>query len=151
MYYIKRKTKKVKEKSPRERKPSVASLTKKLDKVFSQFIRLRDSQPFGYKAFRCISCGQVKPFDQMDCGHFISRVHMSTRFDENNCHGECKACNRFRADHMIYYQANLVRKIGQDKVDILIAKGHQSRKYSPFELEVLIKYYTERVNEMKNG
>lgn len=70
----------------------MASLTKKLDAIFSQFIRLRDSQPFGYRAFRCISCGQVKPFDQMDCGHFISRTHMSTRFDENNCHGECRAC-----------------------------------------------------------
>ena len=115
------------------------------------YIRLRDSKPFGYKAFRCISCGQVKPFDQMDCGHFVSRVHMATRFDEDNCHGECRACNRFSADHMLYYQSNLVRKIGADRVDLLIAKGHGTRKYSAFELEVLIKYYTEKVKEMKDG
>lgn len=144
MYYLKKK-----KTTTKTKKPTVSSLTKKLDKVFSEFIRLRDSQPFGYRAFRCISCGQVKPYEQMDCGHFISRTHMSTRFDELNCNGECRACNRFSADHMIYYQANLVRKIGQDKVDLLIAKGHQTRKYSPFELEVLIKYYTERVKEMK--
>ena len=144
MYYLKKK-------KPKAKKPSVSTLVKKLDRVFSEYIRLRDSQPFGYRAFRCISCGQVKPFDQMDCGHFISRVNMSTRFDEDNCHGECRACNRFSADHIIYYQANLVKKIGKDRVDLLIAKGHGTHKYSPFELEILIKHYTAKVNEMKNG
>ena len=92
MYYLNRKPKKAKEKAPRANKPSVASLVRKLDKEFSLFIRLRDSRPFGYKAFRCISCGQIKPFEQMDCGHFIGRTHMSTRFDDANCHGECRNC-----------------------------------------------------------
>ena len=131
------------------RKPSVAALTRKLDRIFSEYIRLRDSKPFGYKYFRCISCGQVKPFEQMDCGHFIGRTHMSTRFDEQNCHGECRYCNRMSADHMIYYQRNLEVKIGRDKVEMLIARGKQTKKWSAWELEVLIKYYTERVKEMK--
>lgn len=74
------------------------NLKEKLDKVFSMFIRLRDTMPNGY--FRCISCGQIKPFEQADCGHFHSRRHLSTRFDEDNAHAECRACNRFSADHL---------------------------------------------------
>lgn len=95
MYYLKKKKKEKKEvlfpKSTTKKK-STATLIRKLDEVFSMYIRLRDSQAFGYRAFRCISCGQVKPFDQMDCGHFIGRTHMATRFDEENCHGECRNC-----------------------------------------------------------
>ena len=91
MYYLKRKPHKPKA-GVKPKKPSTASLVRKLDKVFSLYIRLRDSKPFGGKYFRCISCGQVKPFDQMDCGHFIGRMHMATRFDELNAHGECRNC-----------------------------------------------------------
>ena len=93
MYYLKKKKKERKEVLfPEEKKKSTATLIRKLDEVFSMYIRLRDSQAFGHRAFRCISCGQVKPFDQMDCGHFVGRTHMATRFDEDNCHGECRNC-----------------------------------------------------------
>ena len=144
MYYLKRKPKK-------GGRPSTAALVRKLDKVFSEFIRRRDSRPYGYRYFRCISCGQIKPFEQMDCGHFIGRTRMATRFDEENCHGECRSCNRFSADHMIYYQRNLERLIGRDRLDLLVAKGNRTRKWSAFELETLIRYYTARVEEMRAG
>ena len=52
-------------------------LKAKLDKEFSLFIRLRDCMPNGF--FRCISCGQIKPFTQADCGHYFSRTHLATR------------------------------------------------------------------------
>lgn len=64
----------------------------KLDQVFSLYIRMRDSREFGYRAFRCISCGDVKPFEQMDCGHFVSRNAMAIRWNEQNCNGECASC-----------------------------------------------------------
>ena len=86
MYYLKKK----KTDKPKKRQASQATLVKKLDKVFSQYIRLRDAFPNG--TFRCISCGKIKPFDQSDCGHYHSRRHMSTRFDEENCNSECRYC-----------------------------------------------------------
>ena len=146
--YHKRKPHKPKE-GVKERKPSTASLVRKLDRIFSEYVRLRDSKPFGYKYFRCISCGQIKPFEQADAGHFIGRTHMATRFDEQNVWCECRSCNRFSSDHMIYYQRNLEQRIGKDKVDLLIARGRQTKKWSAFELELLIKHYTERIKEMK--
>lgn len=144
MYYLKKK------KTTKKKVPALSSYVKKLDRVFSLYIRLRDSRPFGYKACRCISCGQVKPFDQIDCGHFIGRTHMATRFDEENCHGECKGCNRFSADHMIYYQRNLEAKIGRERLDMLLARGHMMKKWTAWELEILTRHYEEEIAKMKN-
>ena len=152
MYYLKKKSKPKKEVTfPKSmvKKPSVQTLVRKLDTVFSEYIRLRDSKPFGYRVAVCISCGQVKPYDQMDCGHFIGRTHMATRFDELNCHCECRSCNRFSADHMIYYQRNLENKIGKEKLDMLIARGHSTKKWTAWELEILISHYKEEVKRMK--
>lgn len=147
-YYIRRPTKGKPQASKRKRTKSTHTLIAKLDKVFSLFIRLRDSREFKYRAFRCISCGQVKPFEQADCGHFYSRRHMATRFDEENCHAECRACNRFSADHLIAYRENLIRKIGTQHYDLLTMRHAGMRKWSAFELERLIAYYTVLVEKM---
>lgn len=146
-------TKKKKEKKmPLFEKASVKirkkpNLVDKLDRVFSQFIRLRDTMPNGY--FRCISCGEVKPFAKADCGHFFSRSHMSTRYDEDNSHAECSYCNRMKSDHIIGYQVNLIRKIGQKRYDRLCWKHSQTKHYADYELEDLIKTYREKVKRLK--
>lgn len=111
----------------------------KLDKEFSLYIRLRDAFPGGMT--RCISCNQIKPFEKIDCGHFYSRSHLATRFDEDNCHGECSYCNRFKSDHLLGYRENLIKKIGQTRVDLLAFKKDQISKISDFEYKQLIKYY----------
>jgi len=64
----------------------------KVDKVFSLYIRLRDSRPWHFMKFRCISCGDVKDFDQMDAGHFVSRNAMAIRWNADNVSGECRRC-----------------------------------------------------------
>lgn len=146
-YYIKRTKSKKKDKPlPLFDKAGITvkkkpDLKAKLDKVFSLYIRLRDSKPFNYRFFKCISCGEIKPFEQADCGHFHSRRHLSTRFDEDNAHAECRACNRFSADHLINYEKNLIAKIGQQKFDLLKVKAANTSKISDFDYEQLIKYY----------
>ena len=142
MYYLRRKKKKDKplplfDKAvvKIKKKPDLKAL---LDKEFSLFIRLRDSSG-GY--FKCISCGQIKPFEQADCGHYINRQHMSTRFDEMNCNAQCRKCNRFMEGNMSGYRRGLVAKYGEQRVLLLESKKNQTRKYSDFEYEQLIKYY----------
>lgn len=154
MYYLRKK-------KPKKKEPDALPLfdqagvkvsrktdyVKKLDKIFSLYIRLRDTLPGGLTP--CISCGQYKRFDKMDCGHYYSRRHMATRFDEDNCHAECSQCNRFRADHLIGYRENLLRKIGQQRFDKLAWKASQTRHWTDFELKELIKYYQEKIKEIK--
>lgn len=134
-YYMSRKP----SKGGKRKRSSAAGSVAKADRQFSRFIRLRDAIPGG--AFKCISCGQYKRIEQADCGHFHSRKHMATRFDERNAHAECRACNRFSADHLIKYQENLIRLIGQEEFDKLNIRAKGIKQWPETDLKELAKYY----------
>ena len=143
-YYMKKR----KETGTKRKAPSMSTLVDRLDNVFSKYIRLRDAMPSG--TFRCISCGKIKPIEQADAGHYHSRRHMSTRFDEDNVNAECRFCNRFSADHIIGYRENLIKKIGEQRFLLLEFKAHETHKWSAFELEQLTKYYRALANKLQH-
>lgn len=118
----------------------------KLDRVFSQYIRLRDMMTGGY--FRCISCGKLLPIKDADCGHYINRKHMSTRFSEVNCNAQCKSCNRFDEGNIQGYRRGLVAKYGEEKVLLLEAQKYEVRKYSDFEYDALIEHYQKEIKKI---
>ena len=120
-------------------------LRAKLDKVFSEYIRKRDTRN---GVFKCISCGRILLYEQADCGHYINRKHMATRFDEMNCNAQCRSCNRFDEGNIQGYRRGLVAIYGEQKVTLLEAKKHNFRKYSDFEYEVLIKHYKEEIKKL---
>lgn len=143
MYYLKKK----KSNKPKKRQTSQAILVKKLDKVFSQYIRLRDSDTNGY--CRCISCGKIHYWKEIQNGHYMSRRYLSTRFDEMNCNAQCVACNIFNQGNIQMYRQNLIKKISEKNVDYLEYKAKSiTVHYSAFELEQLIKYYTALVKKL---
>ena len=119
------------------------SLKNKLDAVFSEFIRLRDG------TFVCISCGRLLPYDQADCGHYINRKHMSTRFSEKNCNAQCRSCNRFDEGNIQGYRRGLVAKYGESVVLMLEASKNQINKLSEFEYKAMIDHYRKEVKRLK--
>ena len=135
----KKKTTDLKKKSP--------NLKNKLDTVFSRFIRLRDARKDG--TFQCISCGRILPLDQADCGHYITRQHMSTRFSEKNCNAQCRSCNRFDEGNMQGYRRGLILKYGEPAVLLLESMKNQTNKISDFEYSTMIKYYQGEVKRLK--
>jgi 5-methylcytosine-specific restriction endonuclease McrA len=116
----------------------------KLDNVFSEFIRKRDCAPYG----RCISCGKVITYDTADCGHYINRKHMATRYDENNCNAQCRSCNRFDEGNLQGYRRGLINKYGEKITDNLEIKKHNISKLSEAELDILIAYYKTKIKEL---
>ena len=147
-YWMKKKKKKATEDSlfPTEKKKRKPDLVKKLDKVFALYIRLRDVMPNGYG--KCISCGRIKSFKELDCGHFHGRTHMATRFEEDNAHAECIACNRMSSDHLIKYRENLIDKIGIGRYDRLNLLRHSVKHWLDCELQEKIDYYTNEVKRL---
>lgn len=123
-------------------------LIKRLDKVFALYIRLRDCMPNGFG--RCISCGKIKPYRELDCGHFFGRANMATRFDEDNCSAECQGCNRASSDHLIYYQENLIRKIGVARFSTLRECAHSIKKWDDDDLTKMISHYTNEVRRLSH-
>ncbi len=165
MYYLKKKKPK-----KNTAKSELRKWITKLDRVMSLYIRMRDSQEYHFKYFRCISCGRVLTVDQADCGHYMSRANMSTRFDTANMNAECRKCNRFDASHLVGYRRNLIAKLGkrswmqkhpgtppnlseikrlgEQQVDLLEIKAHQTKKWSVFELQQLYIYYANEIKRM---
>lgn len=113
-----------------------------LDKVFQFYIRLRDSRPDG--RCQCISCSRIVPFEKIQAGHYRSRKNFSTRWSELNVHGECFSCNCMEGDHLINYRKNLIKKIGESKVNWLDAYCNETYKWSDFELVIMIKDYSKK-------
>ncbi len=129
---------------------SRSTLMRRADAAFSLFIRTRDSQQYNARYFRCISCGRILPIGMADNGHYVNRQHMSLRFSEQNCHAQCRHCNRFMEGNMQDYRKGLVEKIGEQKVELLEAQKHISTKISNFELALLAKHYMEETAKFEH-
>lgn len=109
----------------------------KLDSLFSTFIRRRDCTPY----VQCISCGKIITFETSDCGHYINRKHMATRYDEKNCNAQCRACNRFDEGNMQGYRKGLIKKFGELAVEMLEIKKFNVCPMNDFEIKILIEHY----------
>ena len=130
----------------KQKKDDRSSLVTHLDIVFSLYIRLRDAMEGG--RCKCISCGAMFPFEQIQAGQYFSRRLMSTRWDEQNVNGECWRCNCHDPSHLDGYKARLLIKIGEESYDALCARAHEARKWSGDELRDLIKHYTAEARRL---
>ena len=122
------------------------TLISRLDKVFSKYIRLRDTDENGY--FKCPTCGKIKDYGQADCSHYWSRSHYSTRWDEENCCVECKHCNRFDSSHLHELGKYLRKKLGDRNFELLEFRHYQTEKLDNFKLAEKIKYFQKKVVEL---
>ena len=121
----------------------MANLTE-LDKVFSLYIRKRDSVG---GVGRCISCGKIILAKYNHCGHFINRRHLSTRFDEQNCNLQCVSCNSFDEGNFEGYRAGLIKKYGEGTPEKLYIKKFNECHLSQTEINILTKYYKTKLKE----
>ena len=124
-------------------------LKHKLDAVFSKYVRLRDSNSDGIG--RCITCGRLGHWKRMDCGHFMKRQHLATRYDEQNCNIQCKRCNAFEQGANEKYHKTVDQKWGEGTARKLETKCKNRAHWPCFYFEQLIKEYEQKVKEMENG
>jgi len=109
-----------------KKKKTLAKLKQDFQKVFNKYIRERDSED-GY--FICISCGENKPIEVMNAGHFFAvKGYDALRFNELNNNGECAGCNCFNESHLIGYHDNLLDKIGSGGLSYLKVLAEQYKR-----------------------
>lgn len=132
----------------RERKEKLKSRSdwlKDLQRVFNEFIRLRDVN------LPCISCGRYHN-GQYHAGHYRSvGACPELRFNEDNVHKQCSACNSHLSGNILEYRLGLIEKIGLERVEFLERKDHPPLKLSVEEIKALIKVYRAKVRELKRG
>ena len=130
---------------------------KDLQKVFNEFIRIRD------KGDPCISCGRYEHElesyllgGKWDCGHYLTvGAFPELRFTEFNANKQCKSCNggagKFAKKNNTVtqqYRINLIAKIGLANVEVLEMK-HDPLKLDIFEIKERIKEYKHKIKQLK--
>lgn len=123
---------------------STATLKKKLDKVFSMYIRNKYADSHGL--INCYTCSVRKPIKEMQNGHWIPRNNLATRFDEQNCRPQCVGCNMFNKGRPDVFAVNLIGE-GIDIVELQKSR-YKVFKVSPQWYEDKIKHYETLLSEM---
>lgn len=125
---------------------SIPDLIKIATKYFNRYIRLRDTQD---NYFVCISCNQPKSLDKLEAGHYLSAGHNGiVRFNEDNVHGQCHRCNFHLHGNQSNYRIGLIKKIGNERVEMLESLSRMRHKWSREGLINVIVTYKEKSKEL---
>ena len=119
----------------------------KLDTVFSTYIRMRDADEYG--RVQCCTCSTVAHWSEMDCGHFISRYNLSTRFDERNCHAQCKICNQFHGGMQFEHELYIEVRYGMIIPYELEQLSHKATYLMQHEIDELIEVYKQKIKNLE--
>ena len=123
------------------KKPTRKTIITKLDNIFSQYIRLRYSKN---EISECVTCGKQDHWKKLQAGHFVSRKHYATRWDEDNVQVQCSGCNVFRYGEQYLFS----KYLGVDLSEELLMKSRKIQKFTDNELLEMIELYTEKVNNL---
>lgn len=107
---------------------SVSKLKRELDRVFSLYIRAK----YGKTCYTCGGQGTLQ------CGHFISRSYLATRWDESNARPQCVGCNIWGHGKFLDFEEHLVKELGANRVQEL--KDARKQLIKPTR-----KFYTEQI------
>lgn len=133
--------KKVIKKTTKKKLKTTTSLENKLWTLFSIFIRKRDAI-IDDEYIKCVTCGKVKHWKQVDAGHWITRGCKATKFDERNVHAQCKQCNKWGSGKPAIHENKIIEMYGVEVRDELLELSKTTRHFNRYELEELIEKYS---------
>ena len=117
--------------------------------AFNAYIRQRD---YGKPCICCgLALGNASVGGGFDAGHYRSvgsAPHL--RFDDRNCHGQRKQCNRYGAGRAVDYRIGLIARIGLEDVEALEADNAPA-KWSIDELKAIKADYRAKLKALKEA
>lgn len=126
---------------------STPMLQKKLDIIFSQYIRLRDANPNGF--CKCITCNSMWQWRIIHNGHYIPRQHIATRYDERNCHAQCPNCNIGLRGNLEKYKRAIIGRYGVNVLEELESGKRSIEKWTTADYKEKIAYYKKEVKRLE--
>ena len=119
----------------------------KLWRIFSEYIRLRDSDNSGIG--KCFTCSFTGEWRRFDAGHGIGRQHKSVKYEERNVHSQCKRCNGFEGGQQAIYKEEVEKRYGKGTWDELVLKSRQVCKRGKVDIDFMTEYYKKEVAKLK--
>ena len=129
-----------------KKKLTRSKIVKKLDAIFSKYIRKKNSKN---GLATCFTCGKVDEWKYLQCGHFQSRRHYATRWDDKNCQVQCSGCNLFKHGEQYKFSLELNKKYGSTTANDLHKQSQNEVKFSSDDLLEKIKKYQELFDNLK--
>ena len=126
------------------KKKTRSQVVKKLDAVFSEYIRRRYARN---DIATCVTCEKQDHWKKLQAGHFQSRKHYATRWDETNVQVQCSGCNVFRWGEQYKFSKWLDANKGEGTSEGLAEKANQIVKFTTKELEEMIEEYKEKLKK----
>jgi len=118
-----------------------------LDSTFSKYIRFKESDHRGF--VKCCTCPTVKHWKEMQCGHYYSRSHMKTRWDERNAHAQCHECNCIKFGNLDVYSEFMNQKYTTQDIDELWQFVFwRFDGFMQYEIDELTKYYKNKIKQL---
>ncbi len=132
-----------------KKRESLPVKKKKVELMFSKFIRLRDTDEYGRG--NCIDCGAPLEWGKGQCGHFRRRDLMPTTFDERNCNLQWSKCNGPVGKGMEYEHGMAIdEKYGEGTARELYILSLGEAHFTAEDYDQMLAYYTQKVNELIN-
>lgn len=128
----------------KEKLKSRGDYVREAQQAFNAWVRLRDAdQP-------CISCGRHHQ-GKYDAGHYRTTAACpELRFDPLNVHKQCSPCNTQLSGNIVEYRLELIRRIGQERVD-WIEGPHEAKRYTIDDLKAIKAEYRAKIKALKEA
>lgn len=112
-------------------------LIKKLDQVFSEYIKRRDE--------RCVTCGTT---ENLQCSHYMGRrAHggYGVRFNPKNCYAQCSGCHfHFHNSSPEPLRQYIVNMHGEETIAELEELAHNPPRLTNTMIEEMIQHYKDK-------
>ena len=122
------------------KKPSRKNIVKRLDSIFSKYIRNKYADKKGM--VKCFTCDREYPIKSIQNGHFMSRKNYATRWDEDNCRPQCYGCNVMKQG----MQYEFGKRLGKEKAEEMYLLSKKTVKLSDYELLEMLDHYKEQLD-----
>lgn len=93
----------------------------------------------------CITCKQKAPIKKLQCGHFMSRAHNNTRYDEENTATQCYACNIMHHGKQYQFGKEIDLLYGNGTAEKLYKLSKIPHQFTTQELEEIIADSKEQI------
>lgn len=127
----------------RERLKTLSQRRKEAQAAFNEYVRMRDSNK------PCVSCGQSPYQGQRHASHYRSRGAAShLAFNLYNVHASCAQCNSSKSGNIIPYRIELIRRIGQERVEAL-ENDNEPRRFTTDYLKRMKKIMRKKARMVR--
>jgi len=112
-------------------------------KWFSKYIRLRDClKTTGSPDYcKCITCGRVVPYEDIDAGHAIPGRTDGILFDESIVFGQCRLCNQGGDGEKQAFKRVLVEEHGEEWYDEKVRRRKTAMPLTDESCRLIANHY----------